>query len=130
MKLSEKDLQFITQTASQEAVRAYRQHTEESEGEKQDRRLRNFKLLLKHYRSLVLHCENIEKDLIDFQDTSIQELDISTINLEKSIKKSKRKSYIMVMFVQGKMEAYKRSCSQDEMKYFRVLEMKYITKKK
>jgi response regulator of citrate/malate metabolism len=36
----------------------------------------------------------------------------------------------MVYFIKGKMEAYRRNCGLDELKYFRVLEMKYITPKK
>ncbi|WP_096269387.1 sigma-70 region 4 domain-containing protein [Paucisalibacillus globulus] len=132
MKLTDKQLKLITDIASQNAIKAYREDQVKREKEKHDTRLRNIKLLLKHYRSLVLHCEKLEEDLVKFEDTSIQDLDIKEINLEsiESIKQSKTKSLAMVYFVRGKMEAYKRSCDEEEMKYFRVLEMRYITSKK
>lgn len=132
MHITEKQLKLITETASREAIRAYKEDESKRNQEKHDRRLRNIKLLLKHYRALVLHCEKLEDDLIKFENTSIQELDIDEINVEsiESIKQSKTKSIAMVYFVREKMEAYKRSCSEDELKYFRVLEMKYLTKRK
>lgn len=132
MHITEKQLKLITETASREAIRAYKEDENKRNQEKHDRRLRNIKLLLKHYRALVLHCEKLEDDLIKFENTSIQDLDIDDINLDsiESIKQSKTKSIAMMYFVRGKMEAYKRSCSKDELKYFRVLEMKYITPKK
>lgn len=132
MKLSEKHLDTIAKAAANAAIEAYENHKSQQEKKKHDRRLRNIKLLLKHYRALVLHCEKLEEDLIKFENTSIQDLDIDEINLEsiESIKQSKTKSIAMVYFVRGKMEAYKQSCSEEELKYFRVLEMKYLTKRK
>ena len=128
MKLSEKHLEVITNTILQYLER----EQQKQERAKHDHRLHNIKLLLRHYRGLVLHCEEwkIELDLID--NTSIQDLDISTINLEsiESIKKSKEKSLAMVMFIRSKMAAYKKTCTNEELKYFRVLEKKYLTKKK
>ncbi|WP_218668305.1 hypothetical protein [Sediminibacillus massiliensis] len=132
MQLSEKQLKVITETVSKEVIRAYKEDENKRQQEKHDRRLHNIKLLLKHYRALVLHCQKREDDLEKFEGTSIQDLDIDEINLEtiESIKQSKKKSIAMVYFIKGKMEAYRRNCSEDEMKYFRVLEMKYITPRK
>lgn len=132
MHITEKQLKLITEVASREAIKAYKEDQMKRQKEKHDRRLRNIKLLLNNYRALVIHCEDLKDELIELEDTSIQELDIDEINLEsiESIKKSKTKSIAMVYFVKGKIEAYKRSCNEDEMKYFRVLEKKYITEKK
>lgn len=128
MKVSEQELAIITRTV----IEYLENEKQKQENAKQDTRLRNIKLLLKNYRALVLHCEKIQGDLIKFEDTSIQDLDIDTISLEsiESIKQSKRKSLALIYFVKGKTEAYKSSCSTDELKYFRVLEMKYLTPKK
>ncbi|MCT1904100.1 hypothetical protein [Oceanobacillus sojae] len=132
MHLTEKQLKLITEVASREAINAFKADLEQLEASKHDRRLHNIKLLLKHYRSLVLHCEDTKQELEDLQETSIQDLDIEQINLEsiESIKQSKKKSMAMVYFIQGKIEAYRRSCSDEELKYFRVLEKKYITTRK
>ena len=132
MHITEKQLKFITEIASKEAIKAYKDDLKKQEQNKHDGRLRNIKLLLKNYRALVLHCEKLKVDLEEFEDTSIQELDIEEINLEsiESIKKSKTKSIAMVYFIQGKIEAYRKSCSVDELRYYRVLEKKYVTEKK
>lgn len=125
MKLSEKHLEVITNTILQYLEREERK----KEKEKYDARLHNIKLLLKNYRGLVLHCEDLKNELDIIDNMSIQDLDISTINLEsiQSIKKSKEKSFAMVVFIRSKMAAYKKSCTEDELKYFRVLEKKYLT---
>lgn len=132
MYVTEKQLKFITEIASREAIKAYKEDQEKRQVEKHDRRLRNIKLLLNNYRALVLHCRKMKDDLEELEETSIQELDIEDINLEsiESIKKSKTKSMSMVYFIQAKIEAYKKTCSTDELKYFRVLEKRYITEKK
>ncbi|AAU85074.1 hypothetical protein BCBBV1cgp27 [Bacillus phage BCASJ1c] len=128
LKLSDHHIQMI----AQEAIKAYRENEKKSEKEKHDKRLHNIKLLLKSYRGLMLHCENLINDLEAINSTSIQDLDIDEINLEsiESIKKSRKDSLAMVLFIKTKMDAYKRSCSQDELKYFRVLEKKYLTERK
>lgn len=132
MHLTEKQLKIITDIASQNAIKAFKEDQIKQQNEKHDTRLRNIKLLLMNYRALVLHCEKLEDDFVKFENTSIQDLDLEEISLEsiESIKQSKTKSLAMVYFVRGKMEAYKRSCSEDELKYYRVLEMKYIKPKK
>nr|WP_026681348.1 hypothetical protein [Priestia megaterium] len=132
MHITEKQLKLITEVASQNAIKAYKEEVKKQERERHDRRLHNIKLLLRNYRSLVMHCEKLETDLEKFQDTSIQDLDIETISLEsiESIKQSKTKTIVMVYFIRGKMEAYKQSCSKEELKYYRVLEKKYTSKRK
>lgn len=132
MHITEKQLKIITEIVSQQTIKAYKEDQAKQQEEKHDTRLRNIKLLLKNYRALVLHCEKLEDDFVKFENTSIQDLDLEEISLEsiESIKQSKAKSLAMVYFVRGKMEAYKRSCSEDELKYFRVLEKKYLTSHK
>lgn len=132
MHLTEKQLKVIAEVASQEAIKARKADEAKEEKERHDRRLHNIKLLLKNYRSLVLHCKEIEYDVETFQNTSIQDLDIDEITLEAihSIKQSKKKSLAMMYFIKGKIEAYKQSCHEEELKYYRVLEMKYITARK
>ncbi|MBT2599102.1 MULTISPECIES: hypothetical protein [unclassified Oceanobacillus] len=132
MDLTEKQLKLITDVASQNAIKAFKEDQIKQQNEKHDTRLRNIKLLLKNYRALVLHCERLEDDFVKFENTSIQALDLEEISFEsiESIKQSKTKSLAMVYFVRGKMEAYKRSCNEDEFRYFRVLEKKYLTPRK
>ncbi|WP_054859122.1 hypothetical protein [Gracilibacillus sp. JCM 18860] len=132
MYITEKQLRLITEVASQEAIKAFREDESKRQKEKHDRRLRNIRLLLKNYRALVLHAEKLKKEIDDFEETSIHRLDVYTISLEsiESIMKSQKKTIAIIEFINDKIEAYKRSCSSGELKYFRVLEMKYISPKK
>ncbi|GEN86941.1 hypothetical protein [Oceanobacillus sojae] len=132
MNLTDEQLKLITEVVSEQAIKTYKEDMEKREITKQDYRLHNIKLLLKNYRALVLHCEELMDELEEFNETSIQELDIETISLEsiESIKRSKRKSISMVYFIQGKMEAYRRSCNENELKYYQVLEKRYLSKQK
>jgi hypothetical protein len=132
VKLSNKELEVIAKAAAVAAIEHFEKQQKLKVKEKQDRRLHNIKLLLKNYRGLVLHCKEIKDELIEIDSTSIQELDIDTITVEsiESIKASREKSLAMILFVQGKMNAYKLSRSDEELKYFRVLEKKYLTSEK
>lgn len=132
MNLTDEQLKLITEVVSEQAIKTYKEAEKKREVTKRDYRLHNIKLLLKNYRALVLHCEELKDELEEFNETSIQELDIETISLEsiESIKRSKRKSISMVYFIQGKMEAYKRSCNENELKYYHVLEKRYLSSTK
>lgn len=129
VNLNDKQLEVISKATAQVVLEHLEKQNKKLEQTKHDRRLRNIKLLLSNYRSLVLHCDEIVEELSDFESMSIQDLDVSTISLEsiESIKKSKEKSLAMVWFIRSKMDAYKNSCTQDDLRYFRVLEKKYLT---
>ncbi|MDR7237136.1 hypothetical protein [Neobacillus drentensis] len=128
MKLSEQQLEVISRTV----IEYLEQEKKKKETEKHDHRLHNIKLLLQNYRGLVIHCEKWKEELIEIESTSIQDLDISTISIEsiESIKKSKEKSLAMVLFIRSKIQAYKNSCTDEEMKCFRVLEKKFLDSKR
>ncbi|MBT2696359.1 hypothetical protein J7E79_02770 [Bacillus sp. ISL-40] len=132
MKLSEEQLEIISKAAAQAVYEYLEKEKQKQKKDKQDHRLHNIKLLLQNYRGLVLHCETLKAELTEIDSTSIQDLDVSTISVEsiESIKRSREKSIAMVLFIQGKMNAYRQSCNEEEMKYFRVLEKKYLTTKR
>jgi hypothetical protein len=132
MKLNEEQLEIISKAAALAVYELLEREKQKRKKDKQDHRLHNIKLLLKNYRGLALHCETLKAELTDIDSTSIQDLDISTISIEsiESIKKSREKSIAMVQFIQGKLKVYRESCNEEDMKYFRVLEWKYLTPKK
>ncbi|MDQ0254916.1 gamma-glutamylcyclotransferase (GGCT)/AIG2-like uncharacterized protein YtfP [Evansella vedderi] len=125
MKLSEKQLQIITETVA----KVLAEQKQKEEEDKKDKRYLNTVLLLKNYRGLVVHCENVKGELWEIDNKSIQDLDLEEITLEsiESIKKSRKKTVAMVMFIQSKVEAYKSMCTEDELIRYRVLEKKYIS---
>lgn len=124
MKLSDKQLGIISEVVAKVVA----EQTEKEKELKRDHRYQNTVLLLKNYRGLIAHCENIKGELVELDNKSIQDLDLEEINLEtiESIKKSRTKTIAMVMFIQSKVKAYKALCTENEMVKYRILEKKYI----
>lgn len=100
MHITEKQLKLITETASQEAIKAYREQESKQQKDKHDRRLRNIKLLLRNYRMFILHCRDVKQDLIELEKPKdiIAELEADEHAIE-AIKRSKERTLIMVNFI-------------------------------
>jgi hypothetical protein len=107
MHITERQLKTITQIASREAIQAYSEKQEKEKQERHDRRLRNVKLLLKHYRSFKKHCENVKLDIeeVDVRLAYVT-IDSDEFKLE-SIKRSKKKTLVMVKYTEKMMNVYK-----------------------
>jgi hypothetical protein len=72
-----------------------------------DRRLRNTKLLLKNFRHLKAHANSIRLELDELDELLILDSDeMDEIEVE-SIKKSKRKTLIMLAFISHMLELYR-----------------------
>ena len=72
-----------------------------------DRRLRNTKLLLKNFRHLKAHANSIRVELDELDELLILDSeDLDEIEVE-SIKKSKRKTLIMLAFISHMLELYR-----------------------
>ncbi|OEH53009.1 hypothetical protein AQ616_18390 [Oceanobacillus sp. E9] len=133
MHLTEKQLKLITDVASQNAIKAYRDYTEQQQQEKKDRRLRNIKLLLKNYRSFVKHCDDIIEEIQDL-DT---ELEVTLLDSEEfaieAIKRSKLRTLSIVRFTQKMIRVYETTCEEEgpeAIRRFKVLRELYITEPK
>ncbi|MGM8213553.1 hypothetical protein ACLIBH_12320 [Virgibacillus sp. W0430] len=114
MHITENQLKLITETASQEAIRAYREHSKKQQKEKYDRRLRNIKLLLRNYRSFKKHCQDIKLEIDEINERlEFVTIDSNEFKLE-SIKRSKEKTLIMVKYIEKMMNVYKVLCDQSE----------------
>ena len=68
-ELTKDQLKIITEFAAQEAIRAYEKNQVKVQKEKQDSRLRNTELLLKNYRKLKDHCNEIDSEIEEFEGT-------------------------------------------------------------
>ncbi|MYL41809.1 hypothetical protein [Virgibacillus salexigens] len=136
MHITENQLKLITQTASQEAIKAYRDYKEKQDKEKHDRRLRNTKLLLKKYRSFVLHCEDVRLDIKKLEkpkEDLIEELEENEYAVE-SIKRSKERTLIMVEFIKEMLAVYRTLCEQsskpEEQRRYDIINKMYISDQK
>ncbi|MFD2638380.1 hypothetical protein [Piscibacillus salipiscarius] len=113
MHITEKQLKLITETASQEAIKAYREQESKQQKDKHDRRLRNIKLLLRNYRMFILHCRDVKQDLIELEKPKdiIAELEADEHAIE-AIKRSKERTLIMVNFINEMLDVYKLICER------------------
>ncbi|MBN6886228.1 hypothetical protein ACUXCC_000885 [Cytobacillus horneckiae] len=133
MQLTEKQLKIITDVASQNAIKAYREYTEQQQKEKHDRRLRNIKLLLRNYRSFVKHCEDIEVEIKELDAQKEVTLLVSEEFAIEAIKRSKRRTFAMVRFTQKMIKVYEKMCEDEGLeavRRFNVLKELYITDSK
>lgn len=114
MHITEKQLKLITEVASREAIKAQKEYEEKEQRKKLDRRLRNVKLLLRNYRSFKKSCENIKLEI----DEIDEQLDFVTLDSDEfklqSIKRSKKKTLIMVKYTEKMMNVYRVMCEQSD----------------
>lgn len=96
-----------------------------------DRRLRNTKLLLRHYRDFVAHAEELQKPLDAVEEaTALNEVHTEEYAVQ-AIRRSKQRTAAMVQFIQRMMETYRLMCERspqsEDMRRYRVIEALYIT---
>ena len=96
---------------------------------KKDWRLRNTKLLLRHYRSFVEHSSEVQVSPLESAEV-LEELYSEEFVVE-SIRRSKQRTRAMVQFIQQMLQTYRimceRSGKEEEMRRFQVLHAMYIS---
>lgn len=113
-ELNEKQIEIISRTAALAAFEYLEKEKEKQEKLKHDRRLRNIKLLLKHYRSFAVHCADIKLQIVDLdKKLELDELDTDEFAVT-SIKRSKERTLAMVKFINKTIEVYKVVCEKTE----------------
>jgi hypothetical protein len=127
MNLSEKHLEIITRTA----IEIYEKEKEKDKKAKQDRRLRNIKLLLRNYRSFKLHGADLKLEIKNLN--SLLELDALDTNefAVESIRKSKERTVAMVKFIDKMFLVYQTLCEksgkEEDMRNFQSVYQLYIS---
>lgn len=132
-KLSTKLMEQVTKTAVQAALEFLEKEKEKQDTQKKqqhDRRLRNIKMLLKNYRSLVRHCETAKLEI----DKLDEKLELSILDSEEfaieAIKRSKKRTLTMVKFINTMIKAYEKICeaeSEEAMRRYRSVYLMYIS---
>lgn len=127
-------IERVTKLAAETAVTMAIEHIakerQKQSTEKKDRRIRNTKLLLKHYRKFVAHTDGyVTKDDILNEGISTETFDDEMI--VETIKKSKKKTYIMVNFINQMLEVYRITTEQtgklEEIRKYKVIHAMYIS---
>lgn len=126
LNLSRKQIEVITETAAQEAIKAYEKKNKESTTVGyRDWRLRNTKLLLKNYQLLFNHCSEIVDELDGYENVIF---DPDELNLQ-TLMKYKARTKKMLDYFDNVWEAYHRYCIQkgsNVYRRFKVLDRLYI----
>jgi|SRR5690625_3615046 len=132
MHITEKQLKFITEIASQKALEAHKEHVRNYQKERSDRRLRNIKLLLRKYRTFKIHCKDVKLEL-EYYETRDEVLAIieDDEQIVESIKRSKRRTLEMVNFIDQMLEVYRimgtQSSKQEEQRRYDIIHKMYIS---
>lgn len=132
--LSPEMIEEITRTTLQVMKDFQEKEKQKQQKEKRDWRLRNTKLLLKHYRSFVSHVEGAREKVtaMDYAD-AMESLYTNRLALE-SIKRSRQRTIVMVKFVQKMIGVYQAMCEtsgqQEELRRYHIIHAMYISEKK
>lgn len=119
--LTEKQIQII----SQEAIKQFRAQVKKQKKQERDWRLRNTKLLLENYHKLKSHCEDIPKQVEEYEDSifSLEDLTLETL-MKYRIKTAK-----MLKYFEQRLKHYEIDCnngSDEEKRRFKIIEQRYL----
>ncbi|WP_051925383.1 hypothetical protein [Brevibacillus borstelensis] len=132
--LSPKQIEEVTRIAIQAAMDFQEKEKQKQQKAKRDWRLRNTKLLLKHYRSFVKHSEGV-KEKLTAMDNAVAIGEIYTDELAiETIKRSKQRTLAMVQFIQRMLGVYKAMCESsgqpEDFRRYQIINDLYITEEK
>lgn len=124
--MTEEQIAILASKAAIEHLEAERKKQQKS---KRDRRLRNTKLLLKHYRNLKEHCDDNLK--LRFDEDVITDIDDQYLAIN-SITRSKKRTQQMVKFIDHMLEIYRIRSEQSEdpldLRQYKTMKSLYISK--
>lgn len=123
--ISNKQMKKIADYASAVAIKTFERERRRCKKEVIDRRLRNTKMLLRNYRSLVDHCESAISEAAEiysesplYEGESIEDI-MGTFVYDdevkiESIKRSKARTKLIITHVQEMLNLYSVHCASSE----------------
>ncbi|CEG25997.1 hypothetical protein [Bacillus sp. B-jedd] len=128
--MNTKQMEAVVKLAVETALEHMEKDKLKKHKERRDRRLRNTKLLLRNYRNLVIHCQDIKLELSGIDDVLLmEELDGEDLALE-AIKRSKQRTLAVVQFIQNMLDIYKLICERsnrpEDIRRYSVIKKMYI----
>lgn len=131
-ELSMKEIvELAAEIGAQKAMERIEQEEKRNGKAKKDWRLRNTKLLLRHYREFVKHAEALEMSLQEESEV-IEDLYNDELTVE-AIKRSKQRTLAMVRFMQNMMQVYRIRCEKgtdEDLRRFKIVYAMYIADEK
>lgn len=130
MSLSE-IVKLAAETAAVAAIEQAVKQERLKQKKKRDWRLRNTKLLLKHYREFVEHSEEVKTSLLE-EAEALEDLYSDELTVE-AIKRSKQRTLAMVRFMQQMLEVYRIKCEKgtdEDLRRYKVVHAMYLAEEK
>ncbi|MDX8367766.1 HTH domain-containing protein [Cytobacillus sp. IB215665] len=132
--LMEQVAKISAETAVNAAIEYMEEQKRKEEKERRDKRLRNTKLLLKNYRSFVLHTEEITEDINILNESILDDMiEVNELAVE-SIRRSKKRTLAMVKFMNQMLSIYKVICENsskpEDMRRYETVYLMYISEDK
>lgn len=124
-----KMVEEVSTIAAKAAIEHYEAERKRQQKVKRDRRLRNTKLLMKHYRTLKQHCEGDLRVKVD-EGSVVSDLDDQFLAIN-SITRSKVRTHQMVKYIDQMLEIYRlRSEKSDDpldLRQYKAMHAMYIS---
>ncbi|PYI57035.1 HTH domain-containing protein [Paenibacillus flagellatus] len=129
--LSKEQLDAVARAAVTAAMEFIEKEKQKQQKVKRDKRLRNTKLLLKHYRDFVAHSETLQNKLTAIEEASmLNELHDEEFAVE-AIKRSEQRTLVMVRFIQRALDSYQAMCEMsrqpEDSRRYKIVHSLYIS---
>ena len=126
---------IAAEAGAKAGVEAYLKLMKQAQTERQDKRLRNTKLLLRNYRMFKDHCENAVYEIEDLDETVYDILDMmaghDTTTFVESIKQSVARTVLIVKHIETMLQLYEAYCfrsgNTEEQRRYRIIQALYIS---
>jgi Mg2+ and Co2+ transporter CorA len=124
-RLTKNQLEII----AQEAIKQFKVQHKKQQKEEKDWRLRNTKLLLENYHRLNDHCEDIEQQLEEYEDTvfNLEELTLETL-MKYRFKTSKMMRHFDRMLKHFEVDSL--NGPEEEQRRYKVIYHRYLSEKR
>ncbi|ECK6837524.1 hypothetical protein FSB91_02555 [Listeria monocytogenes] len=113
--VSKKQLDFITRTAVETAIKEYRNTQKKDEKVDSQRKFKDVKMLLKNYKQLKAYSDDITEEFIAFRDLwesfGLQDRVITPNN---GLTEYNAKTVALMQYVDFRLDQFKKLCEQRE----------------
>ncbi|MCM2675592.1 hypothetical protein [Alkalicoccobacillus plakortidis] len=123
------------ETAVVTAMKYIEDERKKAEKQRKDFRLRNTKLLLKNYRSFMMHGDDIHEELkeIEVPNDMFEEMHSNEFVVE-AIKRSKERTLAMIKFMDQMLQVYRILCEEsgkdEDLRRYQTIHKMYIAEEK
>jgi hypothetical protein len=129
---NEEFVKMVMETTASATVAYLERKERQQQKAKRDWRLRNTKLLLRHYREFVEYGEGVKMSMLEEAD-ALEDLYTDELTVE-AIKRSKQRTLAMVRFMEGTLEYYRIRCEksnrEEELRRYKVIHAMYLDDEK